>query len=187
MTVAAECQNFSSHVMVHRENFPRGGGIGKPVSVGRGIDLNALSILYNLRKNFLHIMFHIAERINAQLIISQNQVKMPQHTVILVILYQIQKLLIISLIVFFLGPSLLKFLRPEAFILDLMNRQNNKVKRVSLVQGFKLWDRVFLHPELQTHFNGKPVCVLAAQTPDLLHISRIIHVHHGKTIAIGNL
>ena len=101
--------------------------------MGRSIDLDSLSVSDNLRKNFLHIMSHEAKRINTHFIVSQNHIQMSQHTIILIMLYEIQKFLIISLVIFFLRPSLLKFLRPKALVLHLMHGQNNKIKGITLI------------------------------------------------------
>lgn len=70
VAVAAKRQDFSAHLMIHRKYFLGRCGICNSITVGRGIDLNALPVFNDLRKNFLHIMFHIVKRINALFIVS---------------------------------------------------------------------------------------------------------------------
>ena len=52
----------------------------------------------------------------------------------MVILYEIQHFLVIPLVIFFLRPSVLKVLRPEFLVLNLVDREDDKIKRITAEQ-----------------------------------------------------
>ena len=108
---------------------------------------------------------------------------MAQHTVVFVISDQIKQFLVIAFIIFFLASAPLKILRPEFLIFNLMDRQDDEIKKITGKKSFILRNGMCLHAKFQTGPDVYAAAVFRLHPADFSHIRRIIHIGKGLVSA----
>ena len=179
VAVTADGDDLSAQFLIQAQDLPGGHGPIQSVPVRRSVDLNPLPVCdHDLQDLFDH-RFQFFKGIDPCLVIPLEQIHMPQHRIIFIVLYQRQHLLIIPFVVFFLAPPPLEILGPELLVLYLMDRQDDKVKGIAGKKCFVLRDRMHLDAEFHPGADTDPAFILLFQNTDFFHIRRVVYICKG--------
>ncbi len=172
--VAADRDDRSAQLLIQAQDVAGWCQIVQPVLERGRIDLDPFAVRDDLSQNFFDDWLYLFKRIRAVWIIAHDHVHMGKHAVVFEGADKRKQLVVVAGIVLLLAFLFLIILIPELFVVDLMDRQQDKIKRPCFIKLLELADRMGLDPEFKSFSDRNLFFILVFQRFELFEVARII-------------